>query len=709
MLVLAVRGLLLVGERRGLQPVRRGGQRPPDGARAHRAFVTGALPARPWLVRADRGAARAVGRRGVVALNVWAALYTFLGAFTYAVVYTVWLKRRTWLNIVVGGLAGSFAVLAGATAVDPSPGALPLLALVLFLWTPPHFWSLAIANRDDYAAAGVPMLPVVVGTERAAWAVFWSTVALVAASLLPGPVRRRAFCTWRGAAGGAPSCRRGSSHGSRAARRRWRRSSLARAAGAWCSAPRGVDPLLVVVAPCPAPGRAGRAAGPGGSAGPRVRRCWLGAPTRRRRCRPPPRARCAKTASRRRFPTSRCSTAKAGRCASPSYRGKPLLVNFIYTGCFQVCPTSTRAQARRSRRCAAASTGGSTSSASASTSLPTRQQAMKAFALQHRISAPNWEFLSAPACTVARWRGRSASRSIADAGRVRPPAVRSGSSTPRAASCARCTATTSAPTARARPAAPAARAQPVPPQLGLAEIVDRVRVLHARYYPVSGTYRVSYALAFEIAGGVTFAIAMLVLRPRWRERWWGVDERSPAARALFAAGTRATQGAPVTRGCSPDSPRARPAGSARAEAGRRRRSARRRQPLRHLGALGFCASGADRGVGHRALRGGSTGVRRLPLDRRWSHQPWYLGGWLQACTATPPTVRRLRWDAPGARVAATGVLPGFRRFSWSPVCRCCCSSSPARSGFLVELGPARQFSASRPPNGSTRCRCSPRR
>ena len=151
-----------------------------------RAFVTGALPHTPaWLVLIAALLGLAVGSAWW-ALNAWAALYTFLGAFTYAVVYTVWLKRRTWLNIVVGGLAGSFAVLAGAAAVDPALGALPLLlALVLFLWTPPHFWSLAIANRADYAAAGVPMLPVVVGSERAAWAVFWSTVALVAASLLP--------------------------------------------------------------------------------------------------------------------------------------------------------------------------------------------------------------------------------------------------------------------------------------------------------------------------------------------------------------------------------------------------------------------------------------------------------------------------------------------------------------------------------------------
>ena len=121
-----------------------------------------------------------------MALNAWSALYVFLGAFFYAIVYTVWLKRRTWLNIVFGGLAGSWAVLAGATAADPQLGAVPLaLAFVLFLWTPPHFWALAIACRDDYEAAGVPMLPVVVGNERAAQVIFYSTLALVAASLLP--------------------------------------------------------------------------------------------------------------------------------------------------------------------------------------------------------------------------------------------------------------------------------------------------------------------------------------------------------------------------------------------------------------------------------------------------------------------------------------------------------------------------------------------
>jgi protoheme IX farnesyltransferase len=151
-----------------------------------RAFATGALPHHPaWLLLMAVLLAGAVAAAWFV-LNPVAAMYVFLGAFFYAVVYTVWLKRRSAMNIVVGGLAGSFAVLAGAAAVDPVPSPLPLLlALVLFLWTPPHFWSLAIANRGDYEAAGVPMLPVVVGEARAARIVFASTAALVAASLLP--------------------------------------------------------------------------------------------------------------------------------------------------------------------------------------------------------------------------------------------------------------------------------------------------------------------------------------------------------------------------------------------------------------------------------------------------------------------------------------------------------------------------------------------
>ena len=126
-----------------------------------------------------------------MALAVWwfnpvMALHLFLGAFFYGVVYTVWLKRRTWMNIVLGGLAGSFAIMAGAASVTPELCVLPLmLALVLFFWTPSHFWSLAIHLQEDYRKVGIPMLPVVVGERKAAISIFGNTLLLVAASLLP--------------------------------------------------------------------------------------------------------------------------------------------------------------------------------------------------------------------------------------------------------------------------------------------------------------------------------------------------------------------------------------------------------------------------------------------------------------------------------------------------------------------------------------------
>jgi len=152
----------------------------------HRAFASGALPRSfGWLLGIVALLVFAVSVAAWV-VNLTAAGFVLLGALTYAGVYTLGLKRRTPWNIVIGGLAGSFAVLAGAAAANPQVGPLALLlALVLFLWTPPHFWSLAIANQAQYAAAGVPMLPVVVGAARAARIVHGSTVALVAVSLLP--------------------------------------------------------------------------------------------------------------------------------------------------------------------------------------------------------------------------------------------------------------------------------------------------------------------------------------------------------------------------------------------------------------------------------------------------------------------------------------------------------------------------------------------
>jgi protoheme IX farnesyltransferase len=118
--------------------------------------------------------------------NYVAALHLFLGIFFYAIVYTVWLKRRHWINIVIGGAAGSFAVLAGGAAFDPHRWLLPfLLSITLFLWTPSHFWSLAILLKEDYTTVKVPMLPVVKGNRATALMIFGNSVLLVASSILP--------------------------------------------------------------------------------------------------------------------------------------------------------------------------------------------------------------------------------------------------------------------------------------------------------------------------------------------------------------------------------------------------------------------------------------------------------------------------------------------------------------------------------------------
>lgn len=152
----------------------------------NRPFVTGSLPHTPWWF-AFFAALLVVPVAAVWHfINPTAALYVFLGAFFYGVVYTVWLKRRTWINIVIGGLAGSFAVLAGAAAVNQNLTPLAAtLAFILFLWTPSHFWSLAIALKEEYMAAKIPMLPVVAGEWRAAQVVLANTALLVAVSIVP--------------------------------------------------------------------------------------------------------------------------------------------------------------------------------------------------------------------------------------------------------------------------------------------------------------------------------------------------------------------------------------------------------------------------------------------------------------------------------------------------------------------------------------------
>jgi len=120
------------------------------------------------------------------AVNALTAWLTALSLVGYSVVYTVWLKRATPQNIVLGGAAGAMPPLLGWAAVAGQVDAPALvLFLIVFLWTPPHFWPLAIERRDEYAAAGIPMLPVVRGVRRTRLAVLGYTLLLVPATLLP--------------------------------------------------------------------------------------------------------------------------------------------------------------------------------------------------------------------------------------------------------------------------------------------------------------------------------------------------------------------------------------------------------------------------------------------------------------------------------------------------------------------------------------------
>ncbi|MFS0738284.1 heme o synthase [Sphingomonas sp. 1P06PA] len=121
-----------------------------------------------------------------VALN-WLAAAVLLGSILfYVLIYTVWLKRRTPQNIVIGGAAGAFPPLIGWVAATGTIDTLPLLLFALiFLWTPPHFWALALFVRPDYAAAGVPMLPVVAGERTTRIQILIYAVATAAAAVAP--------------------------------------------------------------------------------------------------------------------------------------------------------------------------------------------------------------------------------------------------------------------------------------------------------------------------------------------------------------------------------------------------------------------------------------------------------------------------------------------------------------------------------------------
>jgi protoheme IX farnesyltransferase len=116
-------------------------------------------------------------------LTAWLNLASWIG---YGIVYTLFLKRATPQNIVIGGLFGAAPPLFGWTAVSNSvePGAL-LLVLIIFAWTPPHFWALALDRKEEYRSANIPMLPVTHGEQYTRWHILFYTLILVAISLLP--------------------------------------------------------------------------------------------------------------------------------------------------------------------------------------------------------------------------------------------------------------------------------------------------------------------------------------------------------------------------------------------------------------------------------------------------------------------------------------------------------------------------------------------
>ena len=151
----------------------------------HRPLVTGQLTEKNVLVFA-----LTLGILSMAILMLWVnsltAVLTFLSLMGYAIVYTVWLKRATPQNIVIGGAAGAAPPVLGWTAVTGSldPQAL-LLFLIIFVWTPPHFWALAIYRKDEYALVGIPMLPVTHGSAHTRLQILLYTVLLVIVTTLP--------------------------------------------------------------------------------------------------------------------------------------------------------------------------------------------------------------------------------------------------------------------------------------------------------------------------------------------------------------------------------------------------------------------------------------------------------------------------------------------------------------------------------------------
>ena len=122
-------------------------------------------------------------------VNVLAAALLAFTIFFYVAVYTMWLKRSTPQNIVIGGAAGAFPPMIGWAAVTGSLSLEPvLLFMIIFFWTPPHFWALALYRTEDYARAGIPMLPVVAGDASTRRHILFYTLILVPLGIAPWPL-----------------------------------------------------------------------------------------------------------------------------------------------------------------------------------------------------------------------------------------------------------------------------------------------------------------------------------------------------------------------------------------------------------------------------------------------------------------------------------------------------------------------------------------
>jgi heme o synthase len=151
---------------------------------SNRPLPTGSLSSRQVLVFAI-----VLGALSMLLLaffvNALCAVLTFASLIGYAIIYTGYLKRATPQNIVIGGLAGAAPPALGWVAITNQLHPYALLVLIIFVWTPPHFWALAIFRREDYARAMIPMLPVTHGVEYTRWQILFFTVLLVLVTMLP--------------------------------------------------------------------------------------------------------------------------------------------------------------------------------------------------------------------------------------------------------------------------------------------------------------------------------------------------------------------------------------------------------------------------------------------------------------------------------------------------------------------------------------------